>query len=71
MLNRRIDERNRADGNTMTYGSVYFSNLMPEKSALTVYNYPKEESVLQAFEMELEELFRAVQTGFTESELEE
>ncbi len=71
MLNRRIDERNRADRNPMTYGSVYFSNLMPEKSALTVYNYPKEESVLQAFEMELEELFRAVQTGFTESELEE
>ncbi|MEA1873146.1 MAG: insulinase family protein [Bacteroidota bacterium] len=71
MLKRRIDERNRAEGNPMSYGSVYFNNLMPEKSALTVYNYPKEESVLQAFEMELEELFRAVQTGFTESELKE
>lgn len=71
MLNRRIDERNRAEGNPMTYGSIYFNNLMPEKSALTIYNFPKEESILQAFEMELEELFRAFQTGFTKSELED
>jgi len=71
MLNQRIDERNRNEGNPFTYGSVYFNNLMPEKSALNVYNYPKEKSALQAFKMELEELFRAVQTGFTESELEE
>lgn len=70
MLRRRIDERNKDESNPMSQGSVYFTNIVPEKGSLVAYCNPKENTILQSFTLVLEELYRAEQLGFSNDELE-
>ncbi len=71
ILRQRVEKRSQDEGKPMTYGGWGYYNIQPEKSALLFYAYPREGEILHSATILLEEMNRALQTGFTAAELEE
>lgn len=70
MLNERITERISNEGQPMSFGGWAHFNIMPEKSGLYLYSYPKGDKIKESLTIMIEEYMRAVQHGFHQSELE-
>ncbi|MCF8218394.1 MAG: insulinase family protein [Bacteroidales bacterium] len=71
IIRQRISKRNREEDQPMTFGGWSYYNIKPEKSALLMYASPNENKILSSMQITLEEMFRALQHGFTQSELDE